>query len=612
MPLTPMTDPMHAALAGAGAWLVALAHGAAPVAVAALWQSAAIAIVLGLCLRFAPRLNLAAAERFALWAAAFAAVAVLPFLPALMRGAASGFAGNAPVNVPIGAPTGASAPVPWFMLPHIQIDERWALAIAALWLMASLARAVHLAMNSLHLRRLWNSAVPVEIAADSGKIAAQPGQAGAHLRALLAAASPARRPVTLCTTRELDRPSVIGFFAPRILIPGWLFVRLTPAELEHVILHEAEHLRRRDDWTNLMQKLALVLFPLNPALVWIEKCLCREREMACDEGVVRRTRAPHAYAASLTSLAERALARRCAQALSLGAFERRSELVRRVSSLLARKPALHPVAARTLVGVVTCGLLAASVELARCPQMVAFVPAAPSAAEQGHVAQMALVAPQGDGDRVYGQPTIAPGDSGFRAVRTRAILPAEPSAPAPALSASRPLVATRAKSVEASEREVASAEAASRAVQPVPLPFALFAKGWEATTRELLLSQQVPQQALKAEMPDLHFAASSQPEVVVLTSWEEVETSPRYAGIVADYDTGAAAQPQFDGAANRNGDESTVQIRVTRLIVFVAPQPRATTFNAPAHGPRPQCPTAFNSRQPPAPIAQSGWLVFEL
>ncbi len=113
-------------------------------------------------------------------------------------------------------------------------------------------------------------------------------------------------------------------------------------------------------------------------------------------------------------------------------------------------------------------------------------------------------------------------------------------------------------------------------------------------------------------MPDLHFAASSQPEVVVLTSWEEVETSPRHAGIVADYDTGAAAQPQFDGAANRNGDESTVQIRVTRLIVFVAPQPRATTFNAPAHGPRPQCPTAFNSRQPPAPIAQSGWLVFEL
>ncbi len=605
MPLTPMTDPMHAVLAAAGAWLVALAHGAAPVAVAALWQGTAIAIVLGLCLRFAPRLNLAAAERFALWAAAFATVAVLPFLPSILplgaRGLASGAAANAVVNVP----TGASASAPWLQLPHIQIDERWALAIAALWLMASLVRAVHLAMNSLHLRRLWNSAVPVEIAADSV-------ETDAHLRALLAAASPARRPVTLCTTRELDRPSVIGFFAPRILIPGWLFVRLTPAELEHVILHEAEHLRRRDDWTNLMQKLALVLFPLNPALVWIEQRLCREREMACDEGVVRRTRAPRAYVASLTSLAERALARRCAQALSLGAFERRSELVRRVSSLLARKPALHPVAARALVGVVTCGLLAASVELARCPQMVAFVPAAPAAAEQGHVAQMALVAPHGDGDRVYGQPTIAPGDSGFRAVRTRAILPAEPSAPAPALSASRPLVATRAKSVEASEREVASAEAASRAVQPVPLPFALFAKGWETQTRESLLSQQVPQQVSRAEMRDLHFAASSQPEVVVLTSWEEVETSPRHAGIVADYDTGAAAQPQSDGAANQDGDESTVQIRVTRLIFFVAPQPRATTFDAPAHGPRPQRPTAFNSRQPPAPIAQSGWLVFEL
>jgi beta-lactamase regulating signal transducer with metallopeptidase domain len=28
-------------------------------------------------------------------------------------------------------------------------------------------------------------------------------------------------------------------------------------------MHEMEHLRRADDWTNLLQKLALVFFPLN-------------------------------------------------------------------------------------------------------------------------------------------------------------------------------------------------------------------------------------------------------------------------------------------------------------------------------------------------------------
>jgi len=249
-----MADGAHAALASAGGWLAGFAQTAAPVAVAALWQGAAIALVLWVCLRLTPRIT--SAQRFAVWTAAFAAVVGLQFLPWFARGTVAAIAANALL--------GGSDPAPWF-----RIDERWAFAIAALWLVASLARAASLAIHSLRLRRLWNSASPV--AAD------------ANLCALLAAASPARRPVELCTTRELDRPSVIGFFAPRILIPEWLFARLTPGELEQVILHEAEHLRRRDDWTNLFQKLGLVLFPLNPALAWIEGRLCREREMACDE-----------------------------------------------------------------------------------------------------------------------------------------------------------------------------------------------------------------------------------------------------------------------------------------------------------------------------------------
>ncbi len=81
----------------------------------------------------------------------------------------------------------------------------------------------------------------------------------------------------------------------------------------------------------------------------MERRLCREREMACDEGVVRRTQAPRAYAACLTTLAERGLQQRellrRAHALSLGAFTRRPELVHRVHSILRRKRALNPLAA---------------------------------------------------------------------------------------------------------------------------------------------------------------------------------------------------------------------------------------------------------------------------
>ncbi len=58
------------------------ATAAESAAVAALWQGTALALALAVCLRLTPRI--AAADRFKVWAAGFAAVAMLPFLPALV------------------------------------------------------------------------------------------------------------------------------------------------------------------------------------------------------------------------------------------------------------------------------------------------------------------------------------------------------------------------------------------------------------------------------------------------------------------------------------------------------------------------------------------------
>jgi beta-lactamase regulating signal transducer with metallopeptidase domain len=277
------------------------AQAAAPIAINALWQGAAVAAALSICLRFAPRVS--SAHRFAAWAAGFAVVAGLPLLPLISHLSAQLMAHLTSASSPASAAALTQPSVhPWLML-----EARWSLAIAVLWAVASAFRAAELLSNSLRLRRLWKSATPIK----SETAASLAGLCGDHR-------------ITICTTGQLDRPSVIGFFAPRILIPGWLFPRLSREELEQVVLHEAEHLRRRDDWTNLLQKLCLVMFPLNPALVFLERRLCREREMACDEAVVRRTRAPRAYAACLASMAERGLKRR-AEALSLGAWERRPE-----------------------------------------------------------------------------------------------------------------------------------------------------------------------------------------------------------------------------------------------------------------------------------------------
>ena len=197
----------------------------------------------------------------------------------------------------------------------VHVDVRWSFADSGFVAgVASLVRGVKLAMSAVRLRGIWRRAVPVE-GCDAGAVAA------------------GVRGVELCTSEEVDRPSVIGFFSPRILIPEGC-LRVDEAELGQVVLHEMGHLRRADDWINLLQKLSLVVFPLNPVLVWIERRLCLERELACDEGVLRLTGAPKAYATCLTNLAEHRLGRRAA-ALTLGAWERRSELAQRVHRIFA-------------------------------------------------------------------------------------------------------------------------------------------------------------------------------------------------------------------------------------------------------------------------------------
>ncbi len=570
----PMPDRVFAALASAGG---AFAHAAAPAVVSALWQGAAIALILGLGLRLASlaHIHIAAAHRFAAWASAFAIIAGLPFLPSLEDGARSGSASQVLL--------GASSSVSDLRLPHFQLDDRWAMALAVLWLTASLVRAAILFVQSLRLHRNWRTASP--IVADRA------------LREFLAAASPERRSVELCVTRHLNRPAVIGFFAPRILIPDWLFERLTPGELEQVVLHETEHLRRGDDWTNLLQKLALVLFPLNPALAWIERRLCREREMACDEGVVRRTQRPHAYASCLASLAEHALDRRRFHALSLGAFDRRSELVRRVLSILARRKSLHPVAARAWVGVAACGLLTVSVELARCPQMVAFVPDAPTAARAMETAQANLPPADVEGDRVMTQRNAAYSVPGFRAVETRAILPdRHVAAQAASASLRRPV-----KPTNASAPQIASLSTQSENARA-------------AASREALLKAEMAGNASVNEVAQT--VSDGEAQLVVFTAWEEVEAAPRHGRLFADHDATGDAQPQStvspNQTANRTQERAATQITVTRLVLLIAPRPAGSSMQNSEMGTKATRQKGFTASQLPALMPENGWLVFQL
>lgn len=315
----------------------------------AVWEGSLLVALIALSLRILP--GLSAAVRSVIWMGAFALLVLLHIAPAIPQYRSAAF--------PL---TGAFHAT---QVHPVHLDLRWSLALACVWATLSLCRGAQLILGAIRLRQQARRAIPV--------VPDEPVQA------LLRQGG---RSAELCTSTEVQRPSVFGFFQPRILVPPDLLERLSAAELQQVVLHEMEHLHRRDDWTNLLQKIGLMLFPLNPALLWVERRLCAERELACDDRVLQLNAGRKAYAICLTHLAEYTMLNR-GLSLVLGAWERQSELVRRVHRILRRpvksmsgRPAMV-AAASLMVGALSCALV-----LGRSPQLVAFAPLA-----QGDLAQ---------------------------------------------------------------------------------------------------------------------------------------------------------------------------------------------------------------------------------
>lgn len=316
--------------------------------VSAIWQGALLVAFVALFLRLFPRLS--AAARSVIWLNVFALLAVLHLLPLL--GPASQVAPGHAFPPSVAQAIQAHA---------LQIDPRWSLAVALLWLAASAYRAIGLLTGAVHVVRLARRAIPVH----------RPDLAPA-VNDLLNA--PGQRRALLCASAEVARPSVLGLVRPRILMPPDLLETLSPAELRQVLLHEMEHLRRYDDWSNLLQKLALVLFPLNPALFWVERRLCAERELACDDRVLQAG-SRKAYALCLAHLAEHSMLRR-GYALVLGAWENRPELIRRIERIISSPTrAMSRTTAFATSGALVAGALSCALILARTPELVRFAPA---------------------------------------------------------------------------------------------------------------------------------------------------------------------------------------------------------------------------------------------
>ncbi|HEX4602535.1 MAG TPA: M56 family metallopeptidase [Candidatus Angelobacter sp.] len=236
---------------------------------------------------------------FAVWFSTLLATAVLPLLRFHTDGNAATNAGRALVT----------------------FSTSWAWYIFLAWAAFALIGLVRVAVATWHVRRLRRATTPVDL-----------NSLPADLRALIEEFQQSR-PVMLLISQRLEVPTAIGFRSPAIILPAWLLESTPAEELKYILLHELAHLSRRDDWTNLAQKILKALLFFLPSVWWIERRLSMDREVACDDAVLARSGTPRGYAECLARLAEKSFLRR-QLALAQAAVGRMRQLTSRVAIIL--------------------------------------------------------------------------------------------------------------------------------------------------------------------------------------------------------------------------------------------------------------------------------------
>jgi len=319
-----------------------------------------IALFAWMLLRIWPRQN--SGTRFAVWFMALLTVAALPLLGSFGEGRVTGA-------------SSVSSATSWGNLrPAITIPGHWALFVFLAWALGACAAMLRLATGIWGLRRLRRSCTPI-VAADLDpavrKTVEAIGASGSIVSKSSVSKSIVSKSITIATSECVRVPAAIGFFKRTIVLPAWALRELTPHDLNVILLHEFAHLRRWDDWTNLVQKTVRALLFFHPAVWWIESRLSVEREMACDDAVLAETANPQGYASCLVSLLEKSLAH-SGWSMALAAVHRAREASLRLARILDAK---RPVATRVwkpALGMIGAFAMVCLVAMPHAPRFVAF------------------------------------------------------------------------------------------------------------------------------------------------------------------------------------------------------------------------------------------------
>ncbi|HEY6445325.1 MAG TPA: M56 family metallopeptidase [Acidobacteriaceae bacterium] len=348
-----------------------------------LWLAIAVAALIWFALRLMPRVN--AATRYAVWWAVLALVVLVPFAALLPRPAEPVASPLQPEEQTLALPSSHARPLPvssaetpapsLASAPSRAIDSHapaaarvrvpiefhpgsWPTTLLFLWMALTTALLGRIVQGYLHLRGLRNRAR----LADAELVA----RFEQHLRGTRTLRTP-----QLLVSDEVLSPLAAGFLHPVVILPEFLLEEISEPELDYVLFHELAHVVRRDDWTNLLGRLAFAIFVLHPVAAWVLRRIEREREIACDDWVVAATGSAVHYAATLARLSEFCCTRR-RELLATGMAHRSSKLGKRIEILLRPRLRFSPGASLIRVSVCLVASLALLCFGVRVPGWIAF------------------------------------------------------------------------------------------------------------------------------------------------------------------------------------------------------------------------------------------------
>lgn len=176
-------------------------------------------------------------------------------------------------------------------------------------------------------------------------------------------------------------PAVLGFLRPVVVLPASLVADDDKERIEHVLLHELAHVKRKDPLAALTCLILQLAYWFHPGVWWARHRLTVLRELCCDQvvaGVLRE--ATPRYRHTLLQLS-RPLVERSAGSLAPGGLafiHRHSQLLARLD-WLQRPPPRHPLVRRVTTTFLCGWLLLCCVPLGQTPA----APATASATRPG-------------------------------------------------------------------------------------------------------------------------------------------------------------------------------------------------------------------------------------